>query len=205
MKRLLLLTTGVSLILLALSFVVIGRGRAGPMREVVEGLGWCEGKPCFMGIVPGQTSWDEARSILIRHGGVETDIGIALSIGSSAKILVWSRLEDFDKSVTVIEIHLPEGSPSTLGSLISYYGSPCAVTQPYNLNVPSFVLLYKSMSFYATSPYSSQQDYTSLDPSWPVYTVQLFDLEHGCEGTSYTSSWRGFASLRAYPPKIIGK
>ena len=202
MKRLLLLTTGVCLTLVALFFVAIGRGRAGPMREVVEGLGWCEGKPCFMGIVPGQTSWDEARSTLIRQGAVETDIGLTLDMENSTKILVWSRLEDFDKSVNVIEIYLPEASPPTLGSFISYYGSPCAV---YNRNVPSFVVLYKSMSFNTTYPHSSQQDYTSLDPSWPVYTVQLFDLEHGCEGASYTSAWRGFASLRAYPPKIIGQ
>src|SRR5436309_10255699 len=43
--------------------VLIGRAQPVPAVAQVVGLDSCNGSPCFKGIVPGVTTWDEAQSI----------------------------------------------------------------------------------------------------------------------------------------------
>src|SRR5262245_19623097 len=141
MKRLLLLTSGLCLILAGFCLAIIERGRAEPTPEIVAGFGWCEDRLCYMGIVPGRTSWQDAKTIL-------TSASRRIQSASD-----WRVVADADDARIILQPN-PGGSTvqyisilsgATLGSIIALYGSPCTAFNPngvlYWTTYPSAMLV----------------------------------------------------------------
>ena len=194
MKRLLLLAAVLCLSLTGLCFAVIERGRAEPTPEIVAGFGWCQDRLCYMGIVPGRTSWQEAKTILasIARPAQSASDWRFEAISDDAQII----LQPNPGGSTVQYISIRSGA--TLGSVIALYGSPCTALNPngvlYWTTYPSAMLV--------TAPIprdrSLRDPREGLDPYWRVQ-IDLADGGYGCDMTNY-KPWRGFAARRYYAP-----
>jgi hypothetical protein len=193
MKRLLLLTAVLSLTLMGLCFAAIERGRAEPTPEIVQGFGWCEDRLCYMGIVPGRTSWQDAQTILA---------SASMRIQSSSGWRIEAEAEDAriildanpgDSTVQYIRIR----SGATLGSVIAIYGSPCTA---YSNGVLYWTIYPSAMA--VTAPIGRdlllRDPRDGLDPNWSVQ-IALADGGYGCDFANQ-KPWRGFASRRFYDP-----
>ncbi|HLY26962.1 MAG TPA: hypothetical protein VKQ72_11525, partial [Aggregatilineales bacterium] len=72
MVRVVILVTGLLLALSALSGGAIAIGRVEPDSNIIQnaGLGTCVERPCYLGITPGITTWEEAKQIGLAQGGL---------------------------------------------------------------------------------------------------------------------------------------
>jgi hypothetical protein len=194
MKRLLLITLILCLTLMGLCFASIERGRVEPTPEIVQGFGWCEDRLCYMGIVPGRTSWQGAKTIL------------ASTSRRIQTVSDWHVVADADDARIIMEPN-PGGSTvqyisilstATLGSIIAIYGSPCTT---FSLNGAFYQTIYPS-AMLVTAPVPRDRwlrdPREGLDPYWRVQ-IDLADGGYSCDLTNH-KPWRGFAARRFYDP-----
>jgi hypothetical protein len=191
MKRLLLLTFILCVTIIVLSLVTVVFGRAQPVPVIAEGLDWCEDKACYMGIVPGQTSWREATTVLAAKPGTFPANEIYTKADLSPRIVLWHAAE---RQIT-ITIHFSALAQPTLGSLILFSGSPCRVRYRYQI----YWLDYPYMTLATYMRPTGSPGSAAFDPYWPVSHMQIMSTEQGCKDAD-AKPWVGFASLRAYDP-----
>src|SRR5512133_902510 len=102
--------------------LTIGASRHGPLlpsKLESLGLGRCQDKPCFLNIVPGETSWDEARDILAPYRQLKFTNMVGVIVGGQTVFAdSFSRPR---RSLDVISIWLPL-SRFSVGSAIREFG-----------------------------------------------------------------------------------
>jgi hypothetical protein len=144
-----------------------------------------------MGIVPGQTTWREATTVLASKPGTIQTNEIYTKADISPRIILWHAAE---REITITIQFSPLAQP-TLGSLILFSGSPCRVRYRYNL----YWLDYPYMTVATYMPLTASPGSAAFDPHWPVSHMQIMSTAQGCRDR-YARPWVGFASVRAYDP-----
>jgi hypothetical protein len=191
MRRLLLLTFTLCVTLLVLSLVSVGFGRAQAAPVIADGLGWCEDRPCYLGIVPGKTSWREATTMLAAKPGTVRANEVYTQADVSPRIVLWHATE---REITLTIQFLPFARPA-IGTLILFSGQPCRVRYYNN----EYWLDYPNMTIATSKPSKSLPDSAAFDPHWPVSLMQITSTSHECT-TQTARPWQGFTSLRSYDP-----
>ena len=191
MKRLILLTFTLCVTLLVLSLVTIGLGRVQAAPVIADGLGWCENRACYLGIVPGQTSWREATTVLVAKPGTVQANAVYTQADLSPRIVLWHATEH---EITITIQFLPLARPA-IGSLILFSGPPCRVRYRYD----EYWLDYPNMTIATLKPNKNSPDFSAFDPHWPVSQMQITSTAQACTGQS-AKPWQGFTSLRSYDP-----
>jgi hypothetical protein len=191
MKRLLLLTLTLCVTLIVMSLVTVGFGRAQAAPVIADGLGWCEDRACYLGIVPGQTSWREATTMLAAKPGTVRANEIYTKADLSPRVVLWHATE---REITITIQFLPFARPA-IGSLILFSGSPCRVRYRNN----EYWLDYPNMIIATNKPSTVARESAAFDPHWPVSQMQITATAQACTGQS-AKPWQGFTSLRSYDP-----
>jgi len=131
MKRLTLWMLTLFLLTISLTGGVVAYARAQSTQNPVSelGLALCNRIPCYMGIRPGITTWNEAKALLKSEGALETiqfDKVNALYISKAAGVEVISS----EDGGMVFEVRiLADFKTEALGHLIQTLGSPCSVSE----------------------------------------------------------------------------
>jgi len=165
--------------------VVVGLARSQPLVNVLPEVQFCGNVGCFLDIVPGQTSWDNAVSRLRLVQGLVFDQN--LKAGSLP-----NRARQFqlylNENRRIDEIDLILRDPEvTLGWLIAQYGHPCAIVplSPYILGIK-----YSGLAFIIEDNSGIAQR-TSRIKQANILGVSM----NPCEATPYDVNWRGFTRI----------
>jgi hypothetical protein len=216
MKRFSLLVLVLSLLLATLTAGVRAYSQSRPEDSsvILYGYGLCDGSPCFLGIKPGVTTWDEAQKVVrARHPNATFDDPIIMI--ESGNMLVYIE-KHASGMIRVIAFESDNAKP-TLSTMIAKFGVPCYVGI-YLINClggqcpVDYIELHYDTGFVGlnmaptnSSP-SIEVDRLSLD--WPVDQILLSTqytapkTPQAClkllnEGTNaeISTPWFGFASL----------
>jgi hypothetical protein len=182
----------VTLTLLTVIPIAVGRARNEPNELEALGFGVCDGRPCFMGIVPGVTTWIEAVSFVKKHGGIDSTKYLSLDIHSLG--VAFYPTEDLSL-VGGIQLE-PSQIQIPVGQVFQLFGVPCSIIVDRGMITPNGVTLrYHSMSV-------TVEDYGLFSPS--SYIARGFihirsDLcVHQDDEFVNFSPWIGFASHSRY-------
>lgn len=188
------------LVMLAATAVVYGRGLPAPTFERIEqaGLDVCNGKLCLFQIVPGTTTWDEAREALAEH--ITRDQGDHFH-GQVNGFEIRVEMGYAGAEITRIDVESRQNTqnpiPLRFRQIVEQFGLPCYVIgvtrQDDGLTVayPSFRL-------------SVMADQGRITLDSPVGAISLLDdsdlnLDNKQCDTSWSAvPWRGFAALKLY-------
>jgi hypothetical protein len=193
-----------------LTMIPIAIGRARNDSDDLQALGFwvCDGKPCFMGITPGITTWDDAITIVGGHKNAVLqdkdwiivrlvdkafiDMGIRRHPGgekvSDASLLLWVDQEPY----------FPK-----LGAFVRMYGPPtCVRVIMIESMIENVVLLFPGLSLTITP------DGERITPNSSLGSVTLERNEgitRTCgsredDSSIRTSHWSGFVSINRYVP-----
>lgn len=210
MRRLILLALGLSIIFSMLGLAAVMYGRAyGVTPEFPPdlGLGWCQGKLCFRGIVPGVTSWDQAVALLIHnpdnatvHNTIENG---TISVADDPEIdgivrssVDGATIQDIDISVTNLPAH-----PSILRLVpfIAQFGPPCYIYLRRETNTNSIKLTYPHLVLILWGVGGHLEFNSPVDAIYlPGRSVNGFCNPGGAEGNDVIADWHGFASMSYY-------
>lgn len=188
----LLLPAFVSLLLLCGSVVAVSRAQ--PLREPIPDLGECSGVPCYLGITPGSTAWEDVLSLLSTRPGLTFDY---LSRTAHTLPGPYSRIQFFvSGSGFVEEIDLNVRKTGLrAGDVIVRFGVPCALLVYPGGDV---ALRYPGIGFFITLV---RRHHTRiLTPESSVIHVNLLSRVIPCgklAADSPINAWRGF---RGYSP-----
>jgi hypothetical protein len=184
-----------ALFLLDSAFIALGGQQATPEDYLrALGLGLCNGKACFLGITPGQTTWLQGQAMLASHGSTTLDANglhynkatlLANAFNLSARYhnpLNISSLPPGDGPDT-IDISVSQVSEHVdVSQVMQMFGPPCGVSLfpnqcfPFD-SCPGWALLtlnYPSARF--DIPLDSQPGaIPRLNPLLPVTLVEIFD------------------------------
>lgn len=179
-----------------LTVAVIGAGLVAPGNPAsVFGFNCCENAACFWGLVPGTTSWAEARAVF--NGRVSYSF-------DTPNGNIWLYESVNEGVLGRILIQVPENDAISAGSIVRLYGPPCRVT--VFLKAQKFSLRYPKVRF-VTQPYQH-----ALRTNTPVILIEFGDpvqlLQMGAPSCMAERTmpdveaadrpWRGFASLQRY-------
>ena len=171
-------------------------GAAHPQPNELQALGFdlCDGKPCFWGITPGITTYDQATAILSKEYPLkQLNPDIALDIQDKGFVI--------RRDAGLIDgIYMGAYSSGySLSDLIKLYGLPCEVIEvsPTITSANSFALVYRAKMIAWLSGTQEISLKTTLDSLEidPPNSALL------CESRSkYPADkiWRGFASFPVY-------
>jgi hypothetical protein len=167
------------------------------------GIGVCAGMPCYRGIVPGQTSWDDVRTYL-DGAKIAVDDGstIAVTLADRIELELYQdagdppivetiRVSDY----TVVDM-MPTDFPS-LGHFLRMYGTPCLVivdaSDPARVHVSQLMYPTLALSLSSTEPFL---------PSARVRSAWIFSTNPDLCTNEFNKaaglSWAGFATPTRY-------
>src|SRR5262249_137181 len=131
MKRFVLMVFLLWAIFAVMIVAACGYGEAHPQPDKLAELGFgvCDGNPCFPGIVPGVTTWDEARGKLLTRTDIWKDDENLLDGTYLGQSIAINRDGNF---ITIIfdeaDPNYSPDIPISIAQLIDLYGIPCQVT-----------------------------------------------------------------------------
>jgi hypothetical protein len=143
------------IILLALVLAAISYGHTKPDRLSSFALDVCEDNPCFSGIIPGVTQWNDVPSHLENYDVwlQEIDrIGMMFNNTIGADIYRDPSTETVATRITVFDATITELTPTnfpSVGDLILKYGEPCWVILDNHVQsvvLPFSQLVYPTMT-----------------------------------------------------------
>jgi hypothetical protein len=191
--KLLLLLASVLLVLLTAFGVFsigVGRARTESNELAALGLGLCSGKPCYMGITPGKTTWNVATDFTYGYRGF---VGTRVLTANNTRFSV-SMHPDADTShVNAIQFERIGTMPRvSIGHFIQLYGLPCAVISE-NPKLTWFQYPFGSVDIDL-----DDGRFTSQSPIGKIiFTTSGNDMcMYGGPLTAHP--WSGFASARHY-------
>jgi hypothetical protein len=197
---------------------VYAQSRPQPSPDIVlDGFGLCDGKPCFLGIKPGVTTFEEAKKVVVvRYPDTIID-GNHMIIPYGTNTI---SIESSDSIVDRVQIDALEGSASIpLRSVITKFGPPCAVElillsclvqqgcpiEYIDIHYDSASTSISVLSFTSSSYIEAER----LDANIPITHLILndnfvapgmyFSCPKSFSGLDYDSHyipWMGFASIR---------
>lgn len=182
---------------------VVLYARSSLQQTNVQTLGFekCGGQPCFRGIFPGSTTWDEAQRLLLQPG--KQSGAFSGDVGHSR---VSVRADAGDSLVELIDII---GDPNTplpaVGAFVAQYGLPCGVSNHDNPAITVF--LYPQMVF------GVEHGQAPLTVDSPVVWFQLYKQHYWADHSDDLCSmyprlfdvaaWQGFAAWRIYKANVV--
>ncbi len=184
---------------LLLSGGAIVSGRAQPRIDAVPDLGVCSGRACYLGIVPGETTIEDARAIL------RNAPQLALSDYSNLVANRWSQpfhsvqlvqvvsdgVHASYKYVDEIDLVFSGGTGVDAGRIVLQLGEPCALV--LSIVGGRTVLIYPGMLlFFALDRQTEPRVFKSTSP---VTQIDLFNTVSSCEQVKFgeiTRPWHGF-------------
>jgi hypothetical protein len=179
------------LALLCFSAMLIGRIQPQPQ---IPSLNLCGARPCYLGIIVGDTTWDEARQIISAQGlALETNTlrGAKGKTGPFDYIRMYPNVQG-----VVIDMALSAHQPiAPVGDIINQLGAPCAVYSLADSSGNLLILSYPDHLQISARPIGWQ-----LFPNSPVGKIELYPAHPllNCDRPDgFRSYWQGF---RAYPP-----
>jgi hypothetical protein len=132
-KRLILFVVALSLLLATLTAGVRAYSQSRPedSSAILYGFGLCEGSPCFLGIRPGVTTWEEAKKVVrtyysnayVDDGAIDIVFDAdVISMGSAKGVVSEIRFTSNDMSLMLSAVLAKIGAPCA----VAMYKSPCA-------------------------------------------------------------------------------
>jgi len=191
----------VALSMLIGSAVLIGMANSAPSEMQAMGFDLCKGRPCFLGIIPGNTDMRDAMQILELHGhdlptnAVRIKLDNGLSAEPAGPIITLTGRDYYSQQEVAF---LP-----LLGAFVETYGKPCGIIREY---VPAPGTALKSV--YVLYPYLALQvplESEHLDVDARVQGVLL--SVHSDQGNSSrcansdgvtSSSWFSFTTVENF-------
>ncbi len=191
---------------MAMCAVAVGLARARPVPDLADGLGLCEGVPCYMGIMPSRTSLGDAVALLGNRLTLRNDQ--AASTGRSGTHDRTVVRQGAPNVVGIVQVEFQQPQMITLGELVALYGPPCKVSwadyQPYIL------ITYPYLSALIKTDVSANT--ALIDQRSPISRVILYSPSpESCRGQvpqvdahperppqELALPWLGFASLKHY-------
>jgi hypothetical protein len=176
--------------------LIYGRASDQPNELQELGFGVCDGDPCFMGIVPGETKWEDAMAILRKYDVQEAQ---TTGAGRSASITLRGLKIDFlsyGDYLTILDIQPPYTGDRHivfLRNVIQQMGTPCAVGF---LSQDSPRIFYPSMWVDVSASDGQLHLETELDG----LLMQPKDAVLRCKSTPDFpfEQWKGFTTLNRY-------
>lgn len=189
-------------LLLVLTGAVVAHARnfSIPVSEKfpTAGLDVCAGKRCLFQIVPGHTTWDEAKESLAEH--ITRDQGDHFH-GQIRGLEIRVQGDFSGSQISRIDVQGLGGGQSPLalrfGQIIEQFGLPCYVIDVRPRN-GGLVVAYPSFRIWVLAV----QD--RITPDSPIGGITLVDdIDLGvenkeCRDIPGATPWRGFASLQLY-------
>lgn len=172
----------------------IAHGRAQPPQDLLGqyGITPCRNRLCFLGIVPGITSWRAARTLTSRRDAVVTSDGITLQYRDLVAQVPPGRSNNADSNIRHITIVWQQSPPDlTLGTIVAQFGTPCAALTD---GPDALTLVYPRARFDSVVIWNDRARYDG-----PVHRIVLLDpgdQELGCQREG--SPWLGFTTLARY-------
>ena len=181
----------------------------------------CGAQLCAFGIVPGVTSWTEARAILGNTANRKllpvadnNAYNIAGRVDRTGFFLFGQATNQSGQSVpTHFELLVPSSPGLTAGALVARFGAPCLVILQYALDVPNLILYYPfgsaTLGTFSTMNGVATTERPSLNLDDPVslqnYDLDIFSGLATCADFNKLNLpgklvWGGFRSLRIYSP-----
>ncbi len=182
------------------STVLYSRTHAGPNPLHAYGLDTCDGKPCFMGITPGVTSWAQAR--LMRPTGAKQDEYARSFVVPIAGTQVGIIMSLDPAKVAIIDAAtLSDNQFPRLASFLTQFGTPCGVAAGYapgevTLHYPSMMLNVDVQTLNRLTAYAPVATIDLIDPNVAFGVAQ--DLCKYLRHDRIVIPWLGFASLDHY-------
>ncbi len=202
MKRIFGFSAVLWLLVVAFCIAVIAFARSMPVTALANGLDRCNGAPCYLGIVPGQTRWEEAKALLAGQNSEFRPGEIAVTTATADVLLTPSR-----DGRTVDNI-LVRDSGLRLGSLIALFGTPChariypRAVVSYGGGITTFFAPFITAAVYL--PPGSDLDNPILgQDAWVPY-LWITSRANVCQmgrlliRGELDRPWAGFAALRRY-------
>jgi hypothetical protein len=190
------------------AMIAYGSGRPAGNNASELGLGMRQGVACFRGIVPGQTSWENATAALraMDEDSVQQPSASPLDQSqpsltghNSSQEIIFYASQDGQK-LAAIFIRLRPGNPVMVGDILTLYGIPTCVDTFY-LGVGVLLLHYPNLGVLV------RFKGTHFTPATPVSSIVLghirddapapCNLQH-VEGETAVSQrpWAGFAFIK---------
>ncbi len=181
------------------TIVLHGRGLPGVRTDNLQAMGvdTCVGKLCFMQVIPGVTTWNQAIDALDKyitrdegdhfHGQVG-DYEIRVAGGWSGETVTQVEVQNYRNSRTSPVVPFRE--------IIAQFGTPCYVSIS-GTRTPGLLLTYPTFRL----SISTEERRLSLDS--PIAGITLVDVSDSggdlCVGAAQSGiPWRGFASVELY-------
>jgi hypothetical protein len=193
--------------------------------DTLQALGFedCNGKPCLLGILPGTTSLQEAKTILARQDNIALrDKHYTISFeNNDIELRLFSTdyltFQSGGSALYPIEIEM-RNSHVPLRAVIEKYGSPCGVAiYPVQCNTYNtcsglewMTIYYESMIISIDLDPQRGLQLTTLNPDVPIERIELVNpaASQNISGVCHTfvpdeigstmTPWLGFASLKRY-------
>jgi hypothetical protein len=193
------------LVLFAITSGVIGFQHQQPVSNLLERLGLddCNGRLCFMGVIPGLTKWNKVPIIPFENRLNERQYDLHYT---DFTVSLWASFNG-DHTTQVSFRSAYSDMMFTLGELIAYFGTPCAVT----LTTEATYLQYEQFFVEVAIPYENAVAASLyLEPKAHIVYFQLPPGGSCNEPLIFPSStnirtrWYGFRSLAYYAAQRIG-
>jgi hypothetical protein len=200
MRKLAVLSISLSIALAMLLAVTVAaaRGVAVPNRLQRLGFGVCDGRPCFMGIVPGLTRPVDAYDAFEALGlpteeifiGV-THVGYRVTLKDTISNTIFVRTLDLNRQIERIQMDFMTGVP--VGSIFRLFGAPCGASN--SLFDDRVVLYYPQATItIRLSPRDTIAAHSDVLTAILYFTGDHFPDARGlCTVTP--GSWKGFGKV----------
>jgi hypothetical protein len=208
MRWLILRILSVYIILTALCgmAMVIGRLQPIPTRLATLRLTDCK-LPCWMGIVPGQTRFNEAKKRVIQgfknatatDGQHDRAVWSSINDSNAVQIFIYAIRPQPDEDNPLIQ-HISVmlwdtgGDNIKVGDLINLIGYPTSTASIDHRSAQNSYLVFDNMSFHLTV---STNEMVSCNPITKVSEIRTIGVNSAGIPERFRQPWRGFRSC--YP------
>jgi hypothetical protein len=164
--------------------VLRGRTISGPISIQTLRIDFCGTSPCFLGIIPGITTWEDAKAVVALYG---YDLDSAFPFANADAVSVAA---DSTGHVGNIDIQTvtPNSNLPVVSDYIEKFGSPCAISD--------LTSIYGITLIYPRLMVSVGQPLYRLDPGLQVVELQIIDPAIIADNLSELCTLR---DLRGYP------
>ena len=212
----------------AILVVMIAAGRLHPdWTPYFDHVQWCADRLCIFGIVPGVTSWDEAKGVLYTHhiDGLQLNDKVKYGWGlfDQTGFGVQAQADSSATQQLVMQVQFSVTRTAsmpglTAGAVIARFGAPCFVRYSAYIEWPGVTLYYpfgtayvapaiengitltakSNFNFNVNTPVSLSSDvYADLNANSLTLNAQCRQFQALDLPNAYP--WRGFRSTRLYP------
>jgi hypothetical protein len=176
---------------IALSFAAVPLGQAQPPPAVLAQFRSCDGTPCFLGIVPGETRIDVA-SVILGSAGFQFNANERVFYSADRETRVFLTFNGTSTIQSIMVQFVARAAPN-IAQMMQTFGKPCEMFAgaPFVLDFAGLNALTSSHSSYG---------FVRVRPTTRVLSV-YDNARYQCGNESYVgTAWRGFARYLSANP-----